>query len=258
MIRTTNRWEKGAVLKGKTAAGEATAALREMILSGQLHPGQPVRQNHLSELLGISRTPLRTAMATLTQDGLLSYEENRGYRVKSFSVDSIIKVFEIRAGLEAMACRAAVRCGIDNATIEELDRLVTIGDRILSSGSLDVADLPEYRQFNVRFHDTIINAAQNPWLHEFVGRTHNVPLVSDRIILWEADDFALIQRSHDDHHRIARALRNSDGERAAAIMHEHVQYAGEALVDRLRNDPEETFRKLAFSPPTANTCQKDQ
>ncbi len=52
-------------------------------------------------------------------------------------------------------------------------------------------------------------------------------MASDRIILWE--DYAIIRRSHDDHHRIAKALRAGDGERAGRIMHEHVIFAGEVL-----------------------------
>lgn len=221
---------------GGTVADAAKDALREMILTGHLCPGERVHQDHLSSLLGLSRTPVRTALASLAQDGLLDYESNRGYRVKQFSVDNIRGVFEVRSSLEALACRVAARIGVAASTLDRLDELVEVGDRILSAGELVPDALTEYRKMNVEFHEAIMESARNPLLKDFVDRSHNVPLVSDRVILW--DDFDVIYRSHDDHRRIVKALRLGDGERAAALMHEHVYFAGELLVARLQEDPD--------------------
>lgn len=230
------------IVNGITVADGATNALREMILSGALRPGERVHQDHLAELLGLSRTPLRTALATLANDGLLDYESNRGYRVREFSVDTIRSVFEIRSVLEAQACRIAARIGCSDGMLDELDALLQTGDDILASGKLDPAALPAWRRMNVMFHDAIMRETSNPLLGEFVARTHNVPMVSDRVILW--DDYTIIHRSHDDHHRIARALRAGEGERAAAVMNEHVNFAGDLLIERLRQDPEGALQHL--------------
>lgn len=239
-------------LNGQTVADGATGALREMILAGQLRPGERVHQDHLAKLMGLSRTPLRTALATLANDGLLDYEANRGYRVRAFSVDTIRSVFEIRSVLEAQACRIAARLGCSPEVLDRLDALLRHGDDILAPGVLDPAALPDWRRMNVDFHETIITAAKNPLLGEFVMRTHNVPMVSDRVILW--DDYTVIHRSHDDHHRIVRALRHGEGERAAAIMNEHVSFAGDLLIDRLHDDPEAALQQL-IATSAADTHQ---
>jgi GntR family transcriptional regulator of vanillate catabolism len=214
-----------------TSTQAVATALRERILEGAYPPGAVLRQDALAQALGVSRTPLRTALAELARDGLVTYEANRGYAVRAFDLDDVRAAFEVRATLEALACRRAAERGLAPAALARLDACLATGDAILGKGRLDPADLPDYRRMNVEFHETIIGAGGNPWVGEFVARTHNVPLASDRVILW--DDHAIILRSHDDHHRIRHALAAGDGYRAERQMWEHVTRAGEILVTRI-------------------------
>lgn len=215
----------------QTSADQAATSIRELILEGSLVPGAPLRQDDLARQLGVSRTPLRTALAALSRDGLVEYSANRGYRVRSFAIEDIRAAFEVRSTLEALACRIAGRLGLSPTALDTLCAAVAEGDGILSSGTLEHARLAAYRRMNVTIHSTIIEAAANPWLKDFVSRTHDVPMASDRIILWE--NYDIILRSHDDHHRILHALRQGDGERAGRLMQEHVIFAGEVLLGHL-------------------------
>ncbi|MCR4268724.1 GntR family transcriptional regulator [Nitratireductor sp. ZSWI3] len=223
-----------------TSADAAATSIREMILEGHFMPGDRLHQDHLAETLGVSRTPLRTALARLAQDGLIDYEPNRGYRIRRFLVSDIREAFTVRANLEGLACRLAAEAGMSTGDLDRLQALVAEGDAILFKGALPIDQLPAYRRMNVEFHETIIAAAGNRWIGRFVHQSHNVPLVSDRVILW--DDFGVIHRSHDDHRRIAGALADRDGVRAQNLMNEHVTYAGQLLADRLEADPSATLR----------------
>lgn len=214
-----------------TSSQTAARELRERILEGVFPPGSTLRQDALAQALGISRTPLRTALAELARDGLVTYEANRGYAVRAFDLGDIRSAFQVRAMLEGLGCRLAVDAGIGTDALDRLDDCVARGDAILAKGWLDPADLGAYRRMNVEFHETILTASRNPWIPDFVARTHNVPLASDRVILWE--DFDIIHRSHDDHHRLVRALRAGDGRRAEHLMWEHVVNAGEVMVNRI-------------------------
>lgn len=98
---------------------------------------------------------------------------------------------------------------------------------MLAAGRLTLEGLPPYRAMNVEFHETILDAAGNGWLNSFVRQTQNVPLASDRLFIWE--DYDIMKRSHDDHHRVVLAIANRDAERAEALMREHVIFAGEVL-----------------------------
>lgn len=218
------------MLVNHTSAEIATQRLREAILRGDLRPGSKLHQDQLAETLQVSRTPLRTALASLSQAGLVAYESNRGFRVREFSYADMIGAFEVRAELEATACRLAAR-HVTPEILLELNSLVAEGERALEPGELLPENLVPYRQMNVRFHESLMKAAGNPWIREFVDRLHNVPMASDRIIMWQ--DFNVISRSHDDHHRIVNALARGEGERAAAIMREHIIFSLEHLLDQL-------------------------
>jgi GntR family transcriptional regulator of vanillate catabolism len=216
-----------------TSGDQTARAIRELILEGALEANAPLRQDELARRIGVSRTPLRTALASLARDGLVEYSANRGYRVRTFRFQDVEAAFEVRATLEALACRIAGRRGLDNTTIAALEQAVEKGDAILAAGRLIPEQLGPYRRMNVAFHSAILAAAGNQWVQDFVDRTHDVPMASDRIILWE--DYAIIRRSHDDHHRILAALKAGDGARASSIMLEHVTFAGEVLIRHLRS-----------------------
>jgi GntR family transcriptional regulator of vanillate catabolism len=222
-----------------TSSEQVLTLLREHILSGKVAPGERLHQDRLADMLGVSRTPLRTALTTLSQTGLVSYESNRGFRVREFSITEMMDAFRIRAEMEALACRLAAP-RITETEINHLQTLVDEGDRLISGGVLTAEALPPYRQMNVDFHTGIMNAAANRWIVTFTQQLHSVPLASDRIIMW--DNHAIIERSHDDHHRLIAAFRQRDAQRAGGIMYEHIAFAAQHLLGRLKSHPDDFLR----------------
>jgi len=211
-----------------TDATEAAALLRERLLNGEFMPGVRLQQIPLAATLGISRTPLREALLTLAREGLLSYEPNRGYAVRAFGAPDIEQAYQVRAQLEAFACHLCARQGLPEIALEVLTDCLARGDKILTSGQLSPDDLPDYRAMNVTFHEAILEGARNRFVSDFVRQTQNLPFASDRVFVWE--NHAVISRSHDDHHRIFRAIRDRDAARAEALMREHVINAGQVLI----------------------------
>ena len=207
--------------------------LRERLLTGELEPGTRLQQIPLSEEMGISRTPLREALVTLAREGLLSYEPNRGYTVRVFEWADIAQAYDVRAQLEAFACHLCARQGISRDAMDFLAARVAEADAILATDKLLPDSLPPYRAMNVAFHEAILAAAGNRWVSDFVRQTQNVPLASDRVFVW--DDYEVIKRSHDDHHRILRAIGDRDASRASALMREHIVNAGEVLRKSVRD-----------------------
>ena len=208
----------------RTLSQDVTETLRTWILHGQIQPGDRLEEIPLAERLGVSRTPVRAALSTLASEGLVNHQPKRGYLVRGFDVDEIAAAYDVRAVLEGLACRNAATRGLTDAQSRGLLEALAEGDRILARGELRPEDHAPYQQMNVTIHDTLLQAAGNPWVTRFAEQAQNIPFASDRIILW--DDHAIILRSHGDHHRIIEAIIARDCVRAEQLMREHVYYAG--------------------------------
>jgi len=214
-----------------TRSQTVTDLLRAQILQGDYLPGTHLQEVVLAEAMNVSRTPVRSALAALEREGLLTYVAKRGYEVRRFGAEEIRDMYQVRSVLEGNAAALCARRGIADETAAALAALVEKGDRILAIGRLDPADLPAYRDMNGAFHSTLIEASGSQVTAAHVTQIRQIPFLSDRIILWE--DFHLIHRSHDDHHRVLRAILDRDPQRAEAIMREHVHFMGEVVIDFL-------------------------
>lgn len=212
----------------QTLSQQVTQALRDWILHGRFKPGERIEEIPIAQTMGVSRTPVRAALATLANEGLIDHQPKRGYLVRVFELDVILAAYEVRAVLEGLACRSAAQRGLNEVQVNNLRQCLKDGDHILSKGVLQPEDHEPYKKINVALHNTLLEASSNPWLGRFAEQAHNIPYASDRFVLWDVEH-AVIFRSHGDHHRIVEATINRDGARAEALMREHVYYAGVIL-----------------------------
>src|ERR1700743_844041 len=103
-----------------TQLARATVSIREMILRGQLKPGQRVTEIMLAELLGMSRTPVRQALPVLAREGLLVESGGRGYLVRTFTRSDILDAIDLRGVLEGFAVRRIAERGATPALLHQL------------------------------------------------------------------------------------------------------------------------------------------
>lgn len=212
----------------QTLSQQVTEKLRDWILHGRFNPGERIEEVPIALAMGVSRTPVRAALATLAGEGLIDHMPNRGYLVRVFELDVILAAYEVRAVLEGLACRSASQHGLDDTRIQRLLQCLDEGDRILAKGNLLPEDHVPYQKINVDLHNTLMEASANPWVGRFVDQANHIPYASDRIVLWDVGHDVIL-RSHGDHHRIVEAVINRDSVRAEELMREHVYYAGVIL-----------------------------
>ena len=154
-----------------TKADDVALELEHAIVSGELAPGTVLRQDRLSEQYGVSRTPIREALRRLAALGLVSFEPNRGVRVRTLTRAELREAFLIRAELESLATEIAAE-RMTRADLDELeaieDRFAGLTEELRRGGRLATdrrADLvTEWVRANHAFHDVIYRVAALPML----------------------------------------------------------------------------------------------
>lgn len=204
----------------------ATLRIREMILRGELAPGQRVPEDTIARQLGLSRTPVRQALPALAEEGLLVAAGRRGYAVRIFSINEIVSALDIRAMLEGMAARLLAERGIPTTLMRTLSHCLAEGDAIFAKDRFDEGDEILYGTMNENFHNAIIETADNSIVSELIARLHRIPFGSPAVIAFDqksrSDMFKLLYHAHQQHHAIVDALEHRQGSRAEHLFREHV------------------------------------
>jgi DNA-binding GntR family transcriptional regulator len=132
--------------------------IREMILNGQLKPGDRLRQDELAKTFGVSAMPIREALRKLQAEGLVIFYPRRGATVANISVSDYEEIYHIREELEVLACRWAAE-DFDRIPLERLKHLLEEVE--VAETSLDV---PRRMQLVREFFFLIFSASQKQHL----------------------------------------------------------------------------------------------
>ena len=206
--------------------------LREMILRGELAPGERLAELTLAERLGVSRTPIRQALPALAREGLLAAAGRRGYVVRSFSPQDVVDAIETRGLLEGLAARRIAERGATPELIQALKDCLSQGDAILAKRRFESADEQHYSEMNGRFHTLIVDGAASRIVADAVAHNDHVPFASARAVAFSRDLAQLLpvlNYAHRQHHAIVQALENREAARVEALMREHATPVKEAL-----------------------------
>lgn len=197
----------------KALAVEISERLRQMILEGQLQPGEKINEKLLTQQFGVSRTPLREALKVLAAEGLLELIPNRGAVITRQSMAELSEVFRVLASLEALAGELAA----ENAEQAEIDEIHALTMELRTS--YREQDRPTYFRINQMIHTKILAAARNDTLsrmHESIAfrvqrARYQANLTAER---W-ANAVA-------EHEAIAEALRARDAENSGRLLKKHL------------------------------------
>jgi GntR family transcriptional regulator, vanillate catabolism transcriptional regulator len=234
-----------------TQHARVVVALREMILRGELAPGERVAEIAIAERLGVSRTPIRQALPVLAQEGLLSSAGARGYVVRSFSVQDVLDALDVRGALEGLVARRIAESGATPELLRELRSCLTVGDAIFAGRRLfSEGDESRYAEMNGRFH-AAIDATASPVVAEALALNDRVPFAAASALAFDKASsqpiFEILSYAHRQHHAIVDALEKGEGGRVEALMREHVQPVKQSL--NLLRTPQGMLQSAPGKPP---------
>lgn len=201
--------------------------LRTRILDGEFNAGIRLSETSLSEMLCVSRTPMREAMNRLVEERLLERSASGSCYVCQYSLQDIIDSIDIRGAIEGLAAQRAAQRGINQLQHNEGVRILSELDKLLEAMQPD--DFSDYVHLNAAFHDWISRAAQSLVISREIDRVCKLPLASPSAFLSRQENSSVFRASlitgQAQHWAIFEAVDSRDAERAAAVAREHARLA---------------------------------
>ncbi|HWP18418.1 MAG TPA: GntR family transcriptional regulator [Burkholderiaceae bacterium] len=222
---------------GVSQTHKAQLRLRELIVSGELAPRQRIAELALVERLGVSRTPIRMALARLQEEGLIEALPGGGFVVCEFSERDIRDAIELRGVLEGLVARLAAERGVSAAAIAAARECLDGIDELLAQPQLTEASFSGYVQLNGRFHDLLAEMADSPVVERQLARAKTLPFASPNGFVFasslspRARDSLVVAQSQ--HRAVIDAIEAREGARAEALMREHARIAHRNLTEAL-------------------------
>ncbi|MGM0860748.1 MAG: GntR family transcriptional regulator [Bacillota bacterium] len=186
-------------LKRTFMKDEVYNTLRDWIITGKLEPGAKLRDQDLSETLGISRTPIREALLKLENDGLVVTKANRWTLVSPIDLKDAENIYSIVWTLESLAMEKAFP-HMTSADLEELEQLNEHLNHAMESGDRFTA----FEADNA-FHDKIIQLSNNSELQKMLI---SLKTKIQRIEMYYFSQNDAMHTSYNEHLQIIDAIRN--------------------------------------------------
>jgi DNA-binding GntR family transcriptional regulator len=186
-------------------------SIKEMILNGELVPGQKLIQEEMASRLGVSRTPILSAFSKLEKEWLVKSVPRRGFFIYEMSLDEKLNLFDIRLRLESLGARRAAELG----SLRDKKALLSMVEKILSGKAETIPE--KFNNHDYDFHRRITTMSRNTMLDNMIS-SYNIVSLSNQ------DKTSInFDKSLNDHLAISRAIESGDADEAEKLMQNHIQ-----------------------------------
>ncbi len=203
---------------------EAYKAIKDLILNGQLFPGQKIIYRDLEEKLEMSKTPIINALMMLERDDLVVSHKNRGFCIRVVNRKEAEQIYELRQALEKIAVENAIK-NYDRHDLEELKARLDEYEQYES----DVYDQRRW-ELDSAFHLQVCAMGKNPFFVRMMEQFYENIYFMLKVIFLNPS----LERFKKDHNLLYKAIKGRNLEEAQKIVWEHFDTARELLVKMMR------------------------
>jgi DNA-binding GntR family transcriptional regulator len=195
---------------------KAYEVLRQRLVGGHYKPGAQLKEEPLARDLGLSRTPVRTALRRLVEDGLATDSAGQGIRVAEWSDWDVEETFQLRMLLEPYASFLAATRGGD-ALVERLEESNRAMGQAIARNKEGIA---EVQAANREFHHALLDASGSPRLRTILETMIDMPIIKRSFYIATSQE---LEQSLHHHRDLTLAVRAGDGELARQVMQLHLR-----------------------------------
>jgi DNA-binding GntR family transcriptional regulator len=205
-----------------------------------LLPGEKIPQDKLARELGISRTPLVSALKYLEKEKLVEAKPRRGFFVRLFTIQEMVSIFELREVLEGLAARRAAL----NITDTQIEKLKDFSKAFQISKSFP--DVGSYAKVDRGFHNFVTEIGAKEFLKNIL-QTYNIISFSYQVVSSEG----LVRppaETIDEHLTIIEAIGRRDPASAEELMRQHFRHSIDTLKNEIENGTQKRAAKVERIP----------
>ena len=200
--------------KIKSSSEQAVTLLRKAIISGDIKPGEKLRETEISEALGVSRSPIREAFRVLESEGLVQLEANKGATVTKLTEKDLYEIYDLRILIELHGLQLSWEYITQNE-IDKVDNII-----IQMEKHLDAKDYDRYLKVSHEFHEFILNNCKNDRLLKMFNILKNniftIQILANPYPKYSKD-------SMQEHKKVLSAIKDRDLEKATHYLKEHLR-----------------------------------
>ena len=203
---------------------QAYAEIKELIITGKLKAETPLRESTLSEMLNISRTPIREALRLLETERFVFSTPNKGVCVSKLTCSDALDIMNARIGLETYAVKLLVK-NMDEKKIESLEKCLQAQKDLMKG-----YDHITYAAYDRLFHRIIMSGADNIRLMEFWDTLNDS---AQRLLTLMFSKSNRVAISISKHEQLLKLIKDRDADKVCTLLEEHVQNAKDAIISIL-------------------------
>jgi DNA-binding GntR family transcriptional regulator len=196
----------------QTLSEQIFTLVRDRIIAGHIPSDAPIRQDALAAELGVSKIPLREALARLEQEGLLVSYANRGFFVRPLSADEAEEVYALRLRLEPDAVGEACKVATPEDKAAARHALEALDHAMVANKDL-VGGL------NRAFHMSLVRPLARPLTIQIIERLN---LISERYVRKHLEPAGRDDRAHKEHLAMLELWSQGQANAVAGMMHDHI------------------------------------
>ena len=204
--------------------------LMELILSGQLKSGDRIKEMHIAKHLGVSQAPVREAIRSLEAMGYIEHIPNAGARVKTFSLEKLREVYQVREALEIAAVKIAFELNDRTALAVSIPMLEDAHNKMeIAAKNNDAVD---YAKNNTQFHRIILTMSGNETL---MGVWESLAIQSRVLHTMFGTEFS-VEEAFKLHRGILDAIKNGNYDAICRELGSHYESVREFHVGKEKKE----------------------
>lgn len=213
------------VVKAKSVREQVYEKLKSLIINGKISVGEKIIEVEYAKKFNVSRTPVREALRSLENEGLVSYAEKGGVIVKDISDEEIEEVYKIRVVLENLILKEIIEK--DNIELKRLEKILEKTNKLIIEDKADESIIDLFSAFNAELY----RLSELKYLSKLIT---GINQYTKRFRRFTVKEKSRIVSAHQEHLELVKAIKNRNLAAAYKVNEKHLLVSMEVVFNQMK------------------------